>query len=330
MHAMLAQTVVVAFVVSLAAAALLLSRFGRAALDRPNERSLHRRPVPRTGGVAMIAGAGCAIALNAGELWPAMLPALVLAAVSFVDDLRSLPAALRLACHFAAAGFVCWYLLSPMHPAELALLVLAVVWLANLFNFMDGSDGLAGGMALIGFGAYAGAALIGGQLPLAAGCLALAAASAAFLVYNFPPARIFLGDAGSIPLGFLAGALGITGWRDDLWPLWFPLFVFAPFVGDATLTLLRRLLRRERVWQAHREHYYQRLVRMGIGHAGTAIFAYALMMLCVASAFGALAASGALRAAILGVMVALLAATAVWIEVRWARDAARPRAPAQR
>src|SRR6185436_356022 len=94
----------------------------------------------------------------------------------------------------------------------------------------------------------------------------------------------FLGDVGSIPLGFLAGGLGLLGWRNDLWPLWFPLLVFGPFIGDATLTLVRRLLRRERVWHAHREHYYQRMVRMGFGHRGTAWTAYAVMALCAGAA----------------------------------------------
>src|SRR5262249_56892173 len=124
-------------------------------------------------------------------------------------------------------------------------------------NLRDGSDGLAGGMALIGFGAYAVAANDAGHGALAGVSIAVAAASAAFLFFNFAPARIFMGDVGSVPLGFLAGTLGILGWREGAWPLWFPMLVFAPFACDATLTLIRRLLRRERVWEAHREHYYQ-------------------------------------------------------------------------
>ena len=163
---------------------------------------------------------------------------------------------------------------------------------------MDGSDGLAGGMALIGFGAYAVAAQLAGDQPLAVLSLALCAASAAFLLYNFHPARIFMGDVGSVPLGFLAGALGLAGWANDVWPLWFPLLVFAPFMCDATLTLLKRLLRRERVWQAHREHYYQRLVRMGFGHRGTAWIEYAAMLGCALAALAARAAEPWVQAAI--------------------------------
>ena len=156
-----------------------------------------------------------------------------------------------------------------MHPIALALLALAVAWITNLYNFMDGSDGLAGGMSVAGFGAYSIAAWLAGDAATGALCAAISGASVAFLLHNFYPARIFMGDVGSIPLGFLAAALGIVGWRNDAWPLWFPLLVFGPFIGDATVTFFKRVARRERVWRAHREHYYQRMVRMGFGHRGT-------------------------------------------------------------
>jgi UDP-N-acetylmuramyl pentapeptide phosphotransferase/UDP-N-acetylglucosamine-1-phosphate transferase len=206
-----------------------------------------------------------------------------------------------------------------MYALEMALLCLALAWLTNLYNFMDGSDGLAGGMALIGFGAYAIASAVTGHRPLLVFDVALAAAAAAFLWFNFSPARIFLGDVGSVPLGFLAGALGLVGWRDDLWPLWFPALVFAPFIADATVTLLRRLYRREKVWQAHREHYYQRLVRMGLGHRGTALLGYALMLVCAAAALYGRAQRPLLQAAACGVALVVLAAVAAWIDVRWDR-----------
>jgi len=308
-----------AFAVSLCAAAVLLKGFGARALDRPNERSLHERPVPRTGGIALAAGVGAALVFGAGELWLQMTLALALAVVSFIDDVAVLPVLARLAAHFAAAAALVWYVLSPMQPLELALLVLVVVWMTNLYNFMDGADGLAGGMALAGFSAYAFAAHLAGQVERAMICAAVAAAALAFLVFNFHPARLFLGDVGSIPLGFLSAALGITGWRDDAWPLWFPLLVFAPFVGDATLTLLKRLLRRERVWRAHREHYYQRLVRMGLGHRRTALIAYVLMALCAAAALVGRAQPPAVQATVFAGTTILLAAVAIWVDVKWAR-----------
>jgi len=275
-----AVSLVVAFVV----VQLLLSRFGRFALDQPNERSLHERPVPRTGGIAVLAGAATALAFGGMALALPLGLALLLAAVSFADDLRSMPVGLRLTAHLLAAAFFVWYVLAPIFWWQAAIILIGIAWLTNLYNFMDGSDGLAGGMTMIGFGAYAAGAALAGQDALATVSLCIAAASAAFLVFNFHPARIFLGDVGSIPLGFLAGALGVQGWRDEAWPLWFPLLVFAPFIADASITLLRRLARGDRVWQAHREHFYQRMVRGRFGHRGTAYVAYAVMAGCGAIA----------------------------------------------
>jgi UDP-N-acetylmuramyl pentapeptide phosphotransferase/UDP-N-acetylglucosamine-1-phosphate transferase len=197
--------------------------------------------------------------------------------------------------------------------------VIAIAWLTNLFNFMDGSDGLAGGMALIGFAACGTAACIAGHSPLGFLCVAISAASAAFLIHNFHPARIFLGDVGSIPLGFLAGATGVLGWRDGVWPLWFPVLVFAPFIGDATLTLVKRFIRGERVWRPHREHYYQRMVRMGLGHRSTAWIAYAAMVLCAAAALYGRQQSPVVQAVTFGAATLMLSLLAAWVDVRWAR-----------
>jgi UDP-N-acetylmuramyl pentapeptide phosphotransferase/UDP-N-acetylglucosamine-1-phosphate transferase len=167
------------------------------------------------------------------------------------------------------------------------LAALAVTWMLNLYNFMDGSDGLAGGMTLIGFGCYGTAASLAGDESFAAANFCVAASAAAFLLFNFHPARIFLGDSGSIPLGFLAAAMGLIGWMSGDWPLWLPLLVFSPFIADASVTLLKRGWRGEKVWQAHREHYYQRMVQHGLGHRNTALLAYILMLASGVSAMWA-------------------------------------------
>jgi UDP-GlcNAc:undecaprenyl-phosphate GlcNAc-1-phosphate transferase len=318
---MLAGTGTLSFIVAFVFVRILVSRLGRWALDEPNARSLHERPVPRTGGIAVLLGAATAFAFGAGPFWlPAGL-ALGLAVVSFVDDVRRLPTLARLVAHVAAAGVVVWYLLSPMHPLESALLVAGVAWITNLYNFMDGSDGLAGGMATVGFAAYAFAAWLAGEAALAAFCVALSAASAAFLLHNVHPARIFLGDVGSIPLGFLAAALGLAGWRNDAWPLWFPVLVFGPFIADATVTLLRRLIRGDKVWKAHREHYYQRMVLMGLGHRRTALLGYAVMALCAGAALAGRNQAPWLQALAFFGASSILGALAVWVDLRWARFA---------
>jgi UDP-N-acetylmuramyl pentapeptide phosphotransferase/UDP-N-acetylglucosamine-1-phosphate transferase len=320
MRAMPLEPVLAAFAVSLACLALLLSPRGRRILlDRPNERSLHREPVPRSGGIAIALGTAAGLALAPAIPLAAFGLAAALSALSLADDIRPLPTLLRFAAHLAAAAALAAAEFGTRDPWLAPMLVLALAWYANLYNFMDGSDGLAAGMAVTGFGAYAWAAQLAGHAALATSSAVVASACLAFLPFNFHPARLFMGDAGSVPLGFLAGALGLIGWRDGAWPLWFPLLVFAPFVGDATLTLLRRCLRRERVWQAHKDHYYQRLARMGFGHRGTAWVEYGAMAACAGLALLAREAGSAGQAAALGAAVLGLGLLASWVDLRWAR-----------
>ncbi len=238
--------------------------------DHPNERSLHSQPRPRIGGIGIACGVfPLALYATGGSIALILACALALAALSLADDLRSLPVGLRLAAHALAAIVVIAVIAFDPSVTDpwrwLAWLagVLAIAWMTNLYNFMDGTDGLAGTMALVGFGAYALAASFAGRPTLSLVCLAIASASAGFLLHNLPPARVFMGDAGSIALGFLAGALGLYGFVAGAWPMAFPVLVFSPFIVDATVTLLKRLARREPVWQAHRTHYYQRLVLSG-------------------------------------------------------------------
>ena len=272
-----------AFLVSFFVLKLLLLRGSRLPLDHPNERSLHVNPTPRIGGLGVMAGlAACLPFVGSGSLVFVCALALFLSAMSLVDDFRGLSVSVRFLAQFVAAGLALWALPDMVVPA-LAVLVIALVWMTNLFNFMDGADGLAGGMALIGFASYGVAAGLGGADGMALVSWALAAGTAGFLLMNFPPARVFMGDAGSVPLGFLGGALGFWGWTAGVWPWAFPLVVFSPFIVDASLTLVKRQLRGEKVWQAHRNHYYQRLVRMGWSHRKLALMEYGLMLLAGAS-----------------------------------------------
>jgi UDP-N-acetylmuramyl pentapeptide phosphotransferase/UDP-N-acetylglucosamine-1-phosphate transferase len=165
---------ILSFVVAFAALRLLIGPLARLALDEPNERSLHQRPVPRTGGVAVIAGTAAGLYFVEGAYWPPLIIALVLAGVSLLDDLRGMPTPVRLTAHLAAAAVLVWHLAWPMDPVAAVLLVLAVTWITNLYNFMDGSDGLAGGMAVIGFGVYAYAAYLAGNAWIPSFCVALA------------------------------------------------------------------------------------------------------------------------------------------------------------
>jgi UDP-N-acetylmuramyl pentapeptide phosphotransferase/UDP-N-acetylglucosamine-1-phosphate transferase len=242
--------------------------------------------------------------------------------VSFVEDLHGIPALWRLALHLVVSVLFSAAVLSGEHGAlTIAVVALAIAWMANLYNFMDGSDGLAGGMAALGFSFYGAAAWLAGSTEFALVNLSVAAAAAAFLVFNFHPARIFMGDAGSVPLGFLAAALGLIGWLQQDWTWWFPPLVFSPFIVDASVTLARRLLRREKVWQAHRDHYYQRLVQLGWGHRGTALAEYAAMAASGVIALGGLALPVGMQAALLAAVAAAYLAIMALIERAWRREA---------
>lgn len=280
---------------ALSAAGVWLLRRAAAGLpsDVPNARSLHAVPVPRAGGYAVWLGF-LPVALLVPPQFPGGLlgwipPWLALVAVSGRDDARSVGVEARLAVHALAALWAASALALaangndwPRVVFTTGCLALVLAWSANLYNFMDGTDGLAGTMGATGFATYALAALCAGPRDAAVGgsapaLAALAAAIVPFLVVNWPRATMFLGDVGAVPLGFLAAAFGAAGVVQGAWPAWFPLLVFLPFVADATLTLAQRIRRRERLWEGHRGHYYQRLAQLGAGHRGT-LATYAALM----------------------------------------------------
>jgi UDP-N-acetylmuramyl pentapeptide phosphotransferase/UDP-N-acetylglucosamine-1-phosphate transferase len=262
-------------------AVILSSSLSKKLQDIPNQRSLHTSPIPRIGGVGLIAGllSGWTLMLTAVAWW-LLLPMVGLFIISLLDDMHGLPVQKRLLAHLAAAALLVGGSgLLANHSIVVALVVLLLtVWMTNLYNFMDGSDGLAGGMALFGFGTYGMAAFIAHHEALAMLNFTISAATLGFLCFNFPPARVFMGDAGSIPLGFLAAAMGLWGWQQGCWSVWFPLLVFSPFIADASVTLMKRTLRGAKITDAHREHYYQHAVQLGWGHRNVALAEYALML----------------------------------------------------
>jgi len=286
--------------------------------DIPNDRSLHTEPIPRTGGIALMAGilSGWMLMIKFWEWW-IVLPALGLFVLSLVDDMQSLAPRSRLIGHFAAAMIVLWgagvglYWLLPV--------LLFIVWMTNLYNFMDGSDGLASGMALFGFSFYGVGGLMHGDEIFAMMNFSIGAAALGFLYHNFHPAKVFLGDAGSIPLGFLASAFGVWGWQQGYWPFWFPVLVFSPFVADATFTLLKRVKRREKLSEAHRNHYYQRLVQMGWGHRNTAIAEYLLMFTVGTTAVWGISLDIKMQGNLLAWWATIYLGLSMWIDIRWKR-----------
>lgn len=277
--------------------AILVHKAKEALMDEPNERSLHTLPVPRIGGLAIIVGitAGWSV-MWSSVVWWIVLPMLFLFAVSLRDDLKGLSIRWRLLAHIIAATVLMIGSGLALQNTLIAFIVLlCVVWMTNLFNFMDGSDGLASGMAILGFSMYGIASLMHDNIQQAMLNFAIGSAVLGFVNYNFHPAKMFMGDCGSIPLGFLAAAMGLWGWQLEMWPAWFPVLVFSPFILDASVTLIKRLLRREKIWEAHRTHYYQRIIQMGWGHDKLAWHSYALTLaIGISALFGLYLSSNAL------------------------------------
>lgn len=250
-----------------------------AILDYPNPRSLHETPVPRIGGLGLLLGAMLPWSLfSVGLPVSIWLGVALLVSISIADDLWKMPVWSRLCVHGLTAAVFSFLTIDTQGWHTQVYLILAIIWMTNLYNFMDGSDGLAGGMTLIGFGYYGLAAYLSNNIDFTVANFSIAAAAFGFLLHNFHPARIFLGDSGAIPLGYLAAAIGFLGWLHELWSLWVPLLIFSPFISDASVTLVKRLCRGEKIWLAHRNHYYQRLVQSGLGHRNTALLGYALML----------------------------------------------------
>jgi Fuc2NAc and GlcNAc transferase len=256
-----------------------------AILDIPNMRSSHSAPTPRGGGLAIVAAFLSAVIFLAAAGLLQINAAFVLAAgggavaaTGYLDDRKTLPASVRICVHIIAATLAVFVIggitqqtlrhmgLQGIWAASL-LGVMAVTWSTNLFNFMDGIDGIAGSEAV--FVAGAGALLnsrFGGDSGLTAAMLALAAAAMGFLIWNWPPARIFMGDVGSGFLGFTLAVLGLAASRHSTVPVEVWAILSGVFLVDATVTLLRRIFRGDRWFEAHRLHAYQGLASRWQAH----------------------------------------------------------------
>lgn len=343
------MTAAVLLAAVLAAAALtgLIRRYAlaRALLDVPNHRSSHTVPTPRGGGLAIAAvtlGGIGALGVAGTVPAPAALALVgggaLVAGIGWLDDHSHVPARWRSLVHAAAAAWALYWAgglpsLSlggarlELGVAGTLLAVVGIVWLTNLYNFMDGIDGIAGGEALTAGGAGGAMLWAAGAPGLGAAAFLVAAASAGFLVWNWPPARIFMGDVGSGLLGFLFAVLAVFSERAGAVPLLAWAVLLGVFLFDATVTLVRRVLRGERFFDAHRLHAYQRAVQSGWSHARVSGAVLLINLLLAALAAAAWRQPRMLPAA-LAAGVALLAAMQLWVERRrpmW--PAAEPRLP---
>ena len=310
------------FVASIVGTRLVLRVLrNRAILDHPNERSSHSTPTPKGAGIAVIP---CIIAawLITASGTPAIPIALVvtttalgLAGLSWFDDLRELNPVWRLGAQILAVAVV---FLSPyssvyfegpffggLLPPGVDMVVAGLlwVWFINLFNFMDGIDGIAGvEAACVGIGIALVSVAAGVSNVFGTFGIAIAAAALGFLIWNWHPAKIFLGDIGSVPLGFLLGWLLLWLAANGQWAaaVILPLY----YLADASITLLRRFVRGEKIWQAHRQHFYQQALSRGLGHDQVVRHVLFVDLVLVALAVGA--ARGWVGAALISAPVLVL------------------------
>jgi UDP-N-acetylmuramyl pentapeptide phosphotransferase/UDP-N-acetylglucosamine-1-phosphate transferase len=269
-----------------------LSRHGdRVGLvDRPNDRSLHVSVTPRAGGAGFALLVPCAVAsavwltigIEARQV-TILLTALGVAIVGFADDRWGLPALLRFLLQIAAAaavvtsGVVLSTISLPgatltLGPLAVPLTIAWIVGLTNVYNFMDGIDGIAATQALVTTAALGGVCVILGRYDLGLTMLIEGAGVLGFLGLNWPPARVFMGDVGSTFLGFTFAACSIFGTiGQPRVPFLAWIVVLSPFLADALITIARRIMRGEALWKAHRTHFYQRLVQSGWTHKRTTL-----------------------------------------------------------
>ena len=330
MHALL--TVLIAFAAAASGTRWLIEWLpARQFVATENARTMHQGQVPQGGGIAVLSAAlATALLLWPWSPWVTLLVpvSIGLAVLSAINDHDEIAAPWRLAAHVVAGILLLSLIPGPIYifggwlPWVIDRLValVAFAWFINLYNFMDGIDGIAGVETItIALGYVLVMSAAGPSGPLTGLALAIAGAAAGFLVWNWHKARIFLGDVGSIPLGFLCGALllQMAASQSLAAALILPLY----YLADATLTLARRYVRGDKVWQAHREHAYQRAARAVGSHSAVVIRISACNMVLVASALLAL------RAPLLGLIAAATAVTVLmWmLESLAGRAASQPR-----
>ncbi len=261
-------------------------------MDVPNSRSSHVQPTPRGGGLAIVGSFLAALAATypIGGVPVEVLVVLtggggLIALCGFIDDHVSISAPSRLLVQFLAAGLAVFLVGgyfqadAPIPGVDIlaaSLTAIGLVWLTNLYNFMDGIDGIAAVETLSVCGGGATLLAILGSPALVPAFLFLAAAAAGFLAWNWPPARIFMGDVGSAFIGFSIGVLSLAASRSTEIPLWTWAILLGIFLVDATVTLLRRISSGQRWYAAHRSHAYQRLARRLRGHAPVTLIVLAI------------------------------------------------------
>jgi Fuc2NAc and GlcNAc transferase len=302
-------------------------------LDIPNDRSSHTIPTPRGGGLAIIVcfffgllGFSYLQPLPHPLIYAMIIGGSLIAIIGYLDDRFTISAKLRFEVHILAAVIAFYYIgdfnivIHGWSPGfwALPITILGTVWFTNLYNFMDGIDSLASLQGIFVSLAAAAALFFKGDIAIASICILLAAAIAGFLYWNWPPARIFMGDVGSGTLGFIFAVLLISTVQTHSLSLAFWFIIMATFVCDASFTLLRRMIQGEKWYSAHRSHAYQRLVQRGYTHRKVSV-GILLFNLCVLLPLAYLALWNPLLAPAL-VGITLIICAYLWYRICFATE----------
>jgi UDP-GlcNAc:undecaprenyl-phosphate GlcNAc-1-phosphate transferase len=282
---------------------LLRLRLRERFVDMPNDRSSHETPKPRFGGIAIVSTFLLAFLFlllsepGTGQFLPLLLGGVIVFGVGILDDWRSVSVVWRFMAQGAAvllvvaSGHVVEHIYLPLVGtfelgiAAIPFTVLFILTSINFYNFIDGIDGLAAGSAFITSSFLALIAYMLGHVPLALVCLAMAGSTVGFLQFNFPPSRLFMGDSGSTFLGFFFAYVAIAGnGLTPEVPFFIPVLILSSLYLDAGLTLVKRAIRGEKIFQPHHTHYYQRLLSLGLNHKQVTVLEYALTILLGLSA----------------------------------------------
>ena len=278
-------TVALAFVFSFSITGLMIVYARRAKLyDVPNQRSSHSVPTPRGGGLGIVLVFLSFVALTflkdrlpSDAFYALSVGGTIVAVIGFIDDHRHVPAKWRFLVQTVAAIFALYFIgglpdiqvgsvsVSLGLPGDV-LAVVFIVWLVNLYNFMDGIDGIAAAEAISVAGGASLLIATGSSTFIATLFFVFSAAALGFLLWNWPPAKIFMGDVASGFIGFVLAVFALISSASDLLPIWVWLILAGVFIVDATLTLITRVLRREQWYAAHNNHAYQKASRAMNGH----------------------------------------------------------------
>lgn len=314
----------------------VMRRYGRI-IDRPNQRSSHVRPLPRSGGVSIVITflMGMVFIIFWGDttlikqqyMWGFVISAMLIAGISLLDDIYNKSALFKLSTHVLAiiivlgSGIVIDHLALPvLGYMELGVLgyVISFFWIlgmTNVVNFMDGIDGLVAGCAVIASLFFMAISFYQGSSFVYVTCYTLLAGALGFLCLNFHPAKIFLGDVGSAFIGFTFATLAIIAARYDASHTSFlvmPLLMLN-LIFDVFITLVRRIINKQNLLQAHREHLYQLLIRSEFNHREVALLHYCMVFLQGLGAMWMVVTPGSQRAFIFLPFIALQIVYAIWV-----------------